>query len=377
MEWTKVFATLFSVAILVGCSKEQGPAFEVPSTEEEYLELYFNKTESGLDRPYFFRNILCSYIDFATRSIDIAMFTAEEMQISEALNRARDRGVRIRYITSGDKQANTALPVLHQDIPIHYGDPGFSMHHKFMIIDQRVVINSSANNAQWDLTQQANNMVIAQSKDLAVAFVHEFEQMWGGPEDLPAADKAKFGWEKEKSPRNHFEIAGVPVEMYFNPQDSANRRLIDAFEAAEQEVAFAQMLFFGGDLGAALLGAMEQDVKLFGVLKEYYTRYDLSEYWTIMPAGAEVRIDTLPRGIHHKYAVIDAGDPGAMVLTGSYNWHADSIAIDDNLMVIHDSAVAERFRANVQMEYDRAILQPDWQERLVKVREKLRKLGRI
>ena len=155
------------------------------------------------------------------------------------------------------------------------------------------MINSSANSAIWDHEEQANNMLVIQDKELALAFLEEFEEMWGGKEDLPLTDQSRFGWEKKDEGNHHFLVGDIPIEIYFNPVDSCNKRLIELFEEVNHELAFAQMLFFGGDLGEALSKTILRDVPVKGVLKEYYTKYNLCEYWNLKPIGADIRIDTI------------------------------------------------------------------------------------
>ena len=140
MEWSNfseskstkrvLYFFLFFGMILQACDP-QNSGFDVPDGNEEYLQVYFNKTQNGDDRPGYFKDIVIAYIASAKITLDIAMFTAEEDEVAVALNEALDRGVRIRYVTSGDKQANTAFKIMKKEIPIQYGDPGFSMHHKF------------------------------------------------------------------------------------------------------------------------------------------------------------------------------------------------------------------------------------------------------
>ncbi len=370
MVWSRpgVLALLF-LGLLSSC---ESPAIgsrwtiDVPE-QEEYISVHFNKESDGSDKPGYFEEILLYYISGAQQSIDLAMFTAEAHELSTALNDAVKRGVRIRYITSGDQQANLALPTLDHSIPVVYGSADFSMHHKYYIIDAHTedatVITSSANNAEWDLRQQSNNMVILKDRDLALAYERDFEQMWGGSQDLPDRANARFGWQKQPSPKRNFLVDGIPVEVYFNPVDSSNVRLIELMDSSQQEIYLAQMLFFGDELGSAMVDALQRDVKVQGVLKEYYTRFHLCEFWIVEPAGADILVDTVPRGIHHKYAIFDPLSESATVTTGSYNWHSDSIAIDDNMLVIHSREIAQKYLEDFQMHYDRSARVPEYEVR--------------
>src|SRR5204862_2000975 len=56
-----------------------------------------------------------------------------------------------------------------------------------------------------------------------------------------------------------------------------------------------------------------------------------------------------PDLMHHKYAVVDAGTPGASVWTGSTNWTGDSWTREENVIVrAEDPAIAGLYRADFE-----------------------------
>jgi hypothetical protein len=98
------------------------------------------------------------------------------------------------------------------------------MHHKFMVVDGRVVITGSANwsmsgihgdFAHPDSQGNANALLKITSPELAAVFTEEFELMWGdGPGREP---DSLFGLQKPgRSPRT-VPITGSQVTVQFSP----------------------------------------------------------------------------------------------------------------------------------------------------------------
>ncbi|MDA0866125.1 MAG: phospholipase D-like domain-containing protein, partial [Cyanobacteria bacterium] len=98
------------------------------------------------------------------------------------------------------------------------------MHHKFMVIDQQLVLAGSAN---WSLSGvhgdfsepesrgNANALIVLKSPAVATAFTDEFALMWGdGPGQKP---DSQFGLQKpQRSPQN-LTLGSSQVTIQFSP----------------------------------------------------------------------------------------------------------------------------------------------------------------
>lgn len=361
-----IFVVTFIVIIAVfACSKE-----ESINEKREFIRAYFNKpVDESVASPnntahYLaesFADTLITYINKAKYTIDVAMFTAENDAITDALNEAFDRNVQIRYITSGNNQTNTALAHLNEEVSVLKGDPAQSMHNKFIIIDagfpEAYTITSSANNADWDLILQANNMLLIKNRAIAEAFTMEFNEMWGSNQAEPNSANAKFGPNKSDNTPHYFTVANKAVEVYFHPSDSINRKIGELISTANHEVCFAQMHFWGKTIADSLLTRMEGGVNVRGVMREHMARFNTSEYHYLQPQGAQILVDTIQRGIHHKYVVIDGyhADSNPIVIAGSYNWHYSTSKFDDNIVVIHDADLANQYMQEFEARYKEAV----------------------
>ena len=78
------------------------------------------------------------------------------------------------------------------------------------------------------------------------------------------------------------------------------------------------------------------------ILSDNDKQYDKgSDIQSLSLAGVDVRVDTSPAHMHHKFMVVDSD----IVLTGSYNWtRSAAMRNSENLVSIQDSKVANQFQ---------------------------------
>ncbi|MDP2438154.1 MAG: phospholipase D-like domain-containing protein [archaeon] len=138
--------------------------------------LFFPETEEGPN----FRRFL-HYLVSAKVSLEVCVFTITDDRISQALIAAHHRGVRVRVITDDDQAQALGSDIeefRHQGIQVREDKSKFHMHHKFAIVDHKVLINGSYN---W--TRNANlcnneNITILSEAALLKSFTAEFERLW-------------------------------------------------------------------------------------------------------------------------------------------------------------------------------------------------------
>lgn len=100
------------------------------------------KGKEGLQR-------LIELIDRAESSVRVAMFTWTHPDLSQAVIRAKNRGIQVQIVLDRDQAAavsQKALEILQSakiDVRLSNG-PGL-LHHKFAWIDEKTLINGSAN----------------------------------------------------------------------------------------------------------------------------------------------------------------------------------------------------------------------------------------
>jgi phosphatidylserine/phosphatidylglycerophosphate/cardiolipin synthase-like enzyme len=295
-------------------------------------------------------NAIIAKIDAAKVSIDVSMYNFSRLPVYEALVRAFNRGVRIRYVADPGT-SNIALngnpPA---PFPIIYVKTSALMHNKFFVIDPLNVQESWLIQGATNLTNQQvltdyNNLIHIQDKSLALTYRREFEEMWGGTGPLPDTILSRAGFRKIDNTPHLFNIAGKKVECYFSPSDGTNGFILNSLNSSNKNLLASLLIFTKDDLADAIIAANRRGVDTRINIEN--TNNAASEQWRLVDKGIEVRIHKSTGILHHKYCVIDDGLPNSdpQVVNGSHNW-SDSAenSNDENTLIIHDANIANMFR---------------------------------
>ncbi|KAF9363825.1 hypothetical protein BGX34_003203 [Mortierella sp. NVP85] len=125
---------------------------------------------------------LIKTLDGAQETLDICVFTITDDEISDTIVRAHERGVRIRIITDDEKaedQGSDAKRLAKRyDIPIRVDGSPSHMHHKFAIIDDKLVVAGSYNWTKGARFQNREDLTLTNSGKAVAAFKGEFERLW-------------------------------------------------------------------------------------------------------------------------------------------------------------------------------------------------------
>ncbi|XP_068448061.1 mitochondrial cardiolipin hydrolase [Clinocottus analis] len=117
----------------------------------------------------------------ATSSLDLCVFAFSNMNLSRAVLALHDRGVAVRVLTDRDYVtiSGSQIGVLRKaGICARCDASSVHMHHKFALVDGRLLITGSLN---WTLTAvQSNteNVVVTEEPDLVRPFAEEFLRLW-------------------------------------------------------------------------------------------------------------------------------------------------------------------------------------------------------
>lgn len=259
------------------------------------------------------------------------------------------------------------------------------MHHKFMVVDGKQVIVTSANwtmsDIYGDLSRpdsegNQNNLIAVQSAELAQAFATEFNLMWGdGTANSP---NRQFKARKPARPLVEVSVGQTRVAVQFSPTskqqlwaDSTNGSIGKYLGASHDGVDLALFVFSEPALAQILQAQSQQGVKVRGLIDRQFAYRTYSSALTLMGIDgnngcqvssgethplATLGVPTLPTGdlLHHKFAVVDR----QTVITGSHNWsNAANYHNDETLLVIRDNpTVAAHFEREFDRLYDRAVL---------------------
>ena len=335
------------------------------------IKVYFNTDvdtsfSTGLDAVQLYLAIddtLIAYLDRAEESVDLTIYdfiNDSISNISAAINAAKERGVRVRFISDGSLYpTNTGVTELSAAIPRIESptEPEYNiMHNKFVIIDANhsdplkpIVWTGATNWTDRQINRDNNDVVIIQDQTLARAYTLEFEEMWGSTDTIPDPDNSRFGPYKLDNTPHEFNINGKRVECYFSPSDGTNSKIINTINSASQEIAFASMIITREDLAEALIAQHNNGIIVRGITND--TTSTSSQYPllnTSLPEDDFIAnlwpIDSII--MHHKYLIADMNTTNSdpLVWVGSHNWtNSANNTNDENSLVIHDATIANLF----------------------------------
>ena len=339
--WTALFRTLagpppVTLAPVVVTLPAGTPVAGAP------IEAFFTRPQTdphpslrgGLDEQ------VAATIARAQSQIDLAAYDFNLWSLRDALVSAYRHGVQVRVVAESDHLDRPEFGDLEKaGIPVVGDEHQGLMHHKFLVIDGHEVWTGSMNFTLNGVYRNDNNLVHLRSTRVAQDFTVEFEEMFTahrfGPDSL--AD----------TPFPRVTLNGVPVEVYFAPDDHPIGRVREVVGQAQQQVLFMVFSFTDDDLAADLIRLYNQGVEVRGVFEEQQVAYSQgNEYPHFKEAGVPVRLDGNPHNLHHKVIIVD----GRWVITGSYNFtRSAEERNDENLLIFDSPELAQAY----QQEFER------------------------
>lgn len=277
-------------------------------------------------------------IQSAEKTIELAVMHLNLWSVRDALLDAVQRGVVVRVVTESDYILEPEITDLElAGIPV-LGDRRESlMHHKFMVIDSRDVWTGSMNYTVNGAYRNDNNIIHIQSETLAENYQQEFYEMF---------DHDRFG--DFSYPDTHFpevEVAGTRIEVYFSPDEDAERRLVELIADSEERIDFLAYVLTSDPISEELLASAGRGIEVRGVVEASQADQTGSDYVRMLESGLEVRRDSNPKSMHHKVILID----DSIVVTGSYNFSRSAKERnDENLIIVHSPELASEFRGEFE-----------------------------
>ncbi|HTA81888.1 MAG TPA: phospholipase D-like domain-containing protein [Bacteroidia bacterium] len=350
------------------------------STAGDTMIAYINRAKYTLDFCYF---------DFTQ---DSAWFEEGYIPpISRAITAAYNRGVKIRFISNNIDSAsgfcnaftpNYGLDSIPAAIP-KINRPASAtavMHNKFIVIDGRssnpndpIVWGGSMNIEPGQIAYDLNNIVIIQDSGIAHAYLGEFNQIWGDTVEGGPSVVANQKWgSAKKFIGNHHFLVGtnkIPVEVYFSPEDSAgnpnygtNYRILSTMSKAKSEIDVAMYAFSYAVNSDSMIAKYNKGIFVSCVIDGGYSG-DAPYAQLSNAIGADVQLynegtktnptckNIVPQLLmHNKYMIVDPCNwnhtwgAQPIVETGSHNWSSAANTVnDENIMIIHDSAITNLF----------------------------------
>ncbi len=300
--------------------------------------------------------VLLDRINGAVTSIDAAFYDFNRDSVRDALIAAKNRGVAVRVVTDDETRHfnDTYIPYYQalEDAGIPLVDDNTAsaiMHDKYMVFDGQVVWSGSTNLSDNGFTLNHNNSLVFTSTAMADVYLADFAQMFAG----------NFMGAKTPTGKT-IDYNGVPVGIYMAPQDEPMAAIIEEVNQATTSINFAIFFFTDDPLGDALIAAKARGVTVRGLWDALGAVSPFSEDERLCAAGIPVKIENTAGKMHNKFMVIDAGQPGARVVTGSLNWTASgNDRNSENTLIVHSPDVAGQYAGAWQAMWD--VLAPSTQ----------------
>ncbi|MES2591560.1 MAG: phospholipase D-like domain-containing protein [Bacteroidota bacterium] len=334
----------FTLAFLISVTVLQAQNIKVyfnQSVDNSASSITDARTSSHLE------DTICSLINSANITVDIAVWDNGSAAIISALNNAYNRGVQVRYISSSNS-LNSALSGLNSNISLLERNSTLAsnvMHNKFVIVDNALLLTGSMNFGNGSMEDDYNNIVIVSNTALAQNYTAEFNEMWGSTAAAPNLSNSKFGPAKADNTIHSFNIGGIVIQNYFSPTDNTSNQIVNAINSADYSLDIAMFTFTDNDIGDAVVAAKNRGVNVRCIMEN--SNYFGSEYNSLVSNGiATFSHVNIANDFHHKYCIIDAmhGSSDPIVVTGSHNWsNSAEDEYDENILIINSEIIANQY----------------------------------
>ncbi|XP_027756098.1 mitochondrial cardiolipin hydrolase [Empidonax traillii] len=117
----------------------------------------------------------------ARRSLDLCIFSFSCPQLARAVHLLHRRGVRVRLVTDAQYMGLHGSQIgrlRHAGIQVRHDQHSGYMHHKFAIVDRRVLITGSLNWTTQAIQSNRENVLVVDDAACVKPFLDEFERIW-------------------------------------------------------------------------------------------------------------------------------------------------------------------------------------------------------
>ena len=289
----------------------------------------------------------------AKESVDVAVRNLNLDSITGALVVANRRGVPVRVIAESDSLLGRSdfQVLIDAGIPVVEDQQLGLMNNRFIVIDNKEVWTGSLNYDIAGIFREHNTLVRIISPEVAADYTKEFNEMF---------EKNQFGpLIAPETPYPVVDIQGTQVEVLFSPDDIVVSRLTQLISEAQQNISFLVYSFASADLRTSMREKATNGVTVSGALEFDPVNPNspnpneslVEELNLTRQAGLNVLLDRNPQVLNHKIMIID----GKIVVLGSYDFtNRAEIENDENVLIIHNELVAQKFMEEFERVITRA-----------------------
>ncbi|NXU89493.1 PLD6 hydrolase, partial [Xiphorhynchus elegans] len=117
----------------------------------------------------------------ARRSLDLCIFSFSCPLLARAVHLLHRRGVRVRLVTDAQYMGLRGSQIgtlRHAGIQVRHDQHSGYMHHKFAIVDRRLLITGSLNWTTQAIQSNRENVLVVDDAECVKPFLDEFERIW-------------------------------------------------------------------------------------------------------------------------------------------------------------------------------------------------------
>jgi phosphatidylserine/phosphatidylglycerophosphate/cardiolipin synthase-like enzyme len=287
---------------------------------------------------------LIQHIDQAQKTIHIASFETDLNDVANALIRAKNRGVDVRWITDDEygiaadtKPGHGQFAMLKKaSIEIVDDKRSALMHDKFWLFDGQTTWTGSTNVTVSGMFEQNNNVIVIESPELTAMYERQWQDMWNGQFNA----KSPSAMDQQS-----ITIQGTTIQVLFSPEDKVVNHILPYIQNAKKSIRFMIFTYTQPDMGNAMIERFKNGVAVQGVFETTGSETEYGEMTPLYCAKVPVRQDGNPEIMHHKVIVIDEH----IVITGSFNF-TDSADQNnnENAIIIDNADIAKLYIAEFQ-----------------------------
>ncbi|MGH3105074.1 MAG: phospholipase D-like domain-containing protein [Gaiellaceae bacterium] len=314
--------------------------------------------------------VVAGFLGEARRSLDLAHYDfhlqAETAAVvGGAIVEAAARGVAVRMLYNVDHRNPIPVPPPPEpdaQLIASFGVPAKAvsgvpdlMHHKYVVRDGESVWTGSMNWTDDSFSRQENVVVVATSGDLAAAFVRNFDELW----ETGIVEQSGF-----VDPRP-VRVGGVEVRPWFTPGhgEDLSARIGKAIGHARRRVRICSPVI----TAAPVLGTLAQVIsegrldvagcvdltQVRGVVYQWTENgnaaWKLPLLRRVMAGEFSGKGSTPwePKGSLHDFMHAKVTVADDVLFAGSFNLSRSGEQNAENVLEIHDAALAERVAAFV------------------------------
>jgi phosphatidylserine/phosphatidylglycerophosphate/cardiolipin synthase-like enzyme len=323
----------------------------------------------GGQQPVDIARAIEAFLGAAEQTVDLAQYDFHLQPetaaiVGGAIKDAAARGVAVRMIYNVDHRNPIPVPpppepdvelIASLGVPQRAiaGEPDL-MHHKYVVRDRKSVWTGSMNWTDDSWSRQENVIVTVESADIARAFTKNFDELWskGIVEESGFVDP------------DEIEVGGIRTRAWFTPGhgEELSQRIATAIGCARRRVRICSPVLSAAPILATLaqlvsegrldLGGCLDRPQVEGVIHEWHQNGNFTWKLPLLErvlTGEFSGKPSTPYGagpvhdfMHAKVTVADD-----VVFAGSFNLSRSGERNAENVLEIHDSALADRLAAYV------------------------------